>query len=424
MINSVTVAEVLNLSLAKVAKTEFVVPRSAPKNENEMKEQAREDFELRYEFLNNTGLDIGVTDRANITSVFHRGKHDEPDVARKSYHRRFVVRVFRSWYTPHQNSPNDAYTSPVKFDQYNTLSGYANDTDNELIALNNAFRMRIGLKSDRTYQGTVKRGYIGTGANYLQRLTDTMVVEYQYTIEELIANDGIVYFPEIDMVISIYDCASPRIPLHPYSKKAEIKEGFEGNPRAGKSDYYLRIEIIDDQHTKFGDRYVNVCGRVSKVKSSRDMRKQPGIYLFETASDGNGLTKHYIPFTDAKAIEALGLYIDRNSAENYGCPKAILDRKRHQEEIERKQLEADLNSKAREEQRLEALRKQEREDELYRRARENIDREERCRRESNSSEQKKRYWDGVFKIATGILALITAVLGLLIKFKSTTSKFV
>jgi len=109
-----------------------------------------------------------------------------------------------------------------------------------------------------------------------------LTIEYPINLNELENLGGSVYLNEIDCVIStktVLDC-----PTHPYSQ-----EGLEQNllvvNTSGKGFGYA-IDIVDTVG-KYGDRYINVQGKVYRVVAKPDTARRDGIYITANASVDN-----------------------------------------------------------------------------------------------------------------------------------------
>ncbi len=102
-------------------------------------------------------------------------------------------------------------------------------------------------------------------------------VEYavdQATLEDY--NDSL-YYKDIDLLISIAD--KSECPDHPFSQEAEINDAY-ANVLINQPSLGLNVDIyINDPKNRYGERYVNVFGKVYCIRTVKLFDRKEGIYL-------------------------------------------------------------------------------------------------------------------------------------------------
>lgn len=164
------------------------------------------------------------------------------------------------------------------------------------------------------------------------------LVEYPASLHLLEDYGGSVYFKEIDTVISLGDYGE--CPDHPFSYEAEMS-GTTTLVSEDEPVYGLNIDIcINDPYNKYGERYVNVFGKVYCVRTVKRYDRREGIYLNKTI---NGKTHNiFIAFEDAE--KEINLYRVEDDALTNGHVEIVLKRNlaelEHNNLVLKKELEA------------------------------------------------------------------------------------
>ena len=155
------------------------------------------------------------------------------------------------------------------------------------------------------------------------------VVEYPIAHHVLEDYGGAVYFKEIDTVIAIERVECPD---HPYSYEAEMLG--TSTVVSGESPMYgLNIDIyINDPHNRYGERYVNLFGKVYCVRTVKLHDRREGIYLNKMI---NGISHSvFIGFDEAE--KEISLYRVEDDALTNGHVEIVL--KKNLAELEHNNL--------------------------------------------------------------------------------------
>ncbi len=156
------------------------------------------------------------------------------------------------------------------------------------------------------------------------------VVMYSVSRQQLERHGGSVYIDELDVAISTTDTPTC-MTTHPESHLGRMLKASMEKTNPG---FTFRLEI-NDPEKQFGDRFLNIAGRVYRVMSTCDTTRPEGVYLATTgdSNEPGGAGETYLKFDDAKQ-ETL-LFSTRHDAETLG--NVAEARKREIEELQHKQ---------------------------------------------------------------------------------------
>lgn len=387
-------------------------------------ELQRDCFATRVDYANFTGSEILVTDRFNITTLFHNNRkmyHNESSKALQGY---FVIRVYKMWREDDGSLSKPTAYNTVEFDRFAELDAYTqSDVSPYGSALKEAFAGRIRgnqRDGDQTYdfEGNPPNAH-GYNATYRDIYADeVMCTEFRYSIDDILNAPYGFYCGDTDVVICHNQLPDGKKPIHPYSRKgrmhsAYLKMGLDDKIQKG---YTHHVDMVCAPGQHYGTLYINIMGSVKPILPMYDDQRVPGLYVYQSDQTGNGLIEEFVHFDQKSAQQKLGIYTNIAEAENYGDPKAILDRRKDQEERERLKIAEALAERQRLEAEAERERRHAREEELFRRQKAQMEEEEKRRDKQEQSDKKKRWWDGFFKLAASGLAVIGTILGLIIKY--------
>lgn len=200
----------------------------------------------------------------------------------------------------------------VKIDMQRTLSVVGEESTAELKALREALALQM------------------KGPSYGDA---TFTLDYPLSLEDLQNYGGTVYYNELDCLISLL--ALDQAPPHPYSVAGRNQQLIEtsalGQDGCG---FGYSIDLVDSAG-RYGDRYINIGGKIYRIPAVSDPTRRDGIYVISNAPVQGALggdkpvVKHY-PFEGADST--LGLYRTAEEAEQLG--DASLARKLELAELE------------------------------------------------------------------------------------------
>jgi len=246
------------------------------------------------EYLNSTGADITITDRDSI-----------PFIIKPDYNRDMLL-VIQVTYT----------VGPSTLIDPKSLSKLLGKPTTEREAWNKTIE-------------EAESGEYKTTSNRVLRVT--------YKISrQTIERHKALYIPELDILVSLYQTNDSMI--HPYSDLGDRYKLIESdiNLRSTKSFGYSMYIVSNDGD--YGDRYINLGGKVFKVPSTVNHSLQNGVYV---CSSGDVVGKHSNPtplsefYTFEQAEEQLTLYQSTEEARIHGDLLGS-------QEYDRKQQAADL----------------------------------------------------------------------------------
>ncbi len=159
-------------------------------------------------------------------------------------------------------------------------------------------------------------------------------IKYKISYDMLLRNSNSIYVDDLDMVFSVHTAAD-KIPAHPYSE-----EGAVLRQQSNQKEFNFRI-TINDPHSQFGERFINLGGVVYRVPVVNDPTIHPGVYFsgnVPVANEkyGNLQRKQCYTFEEAEKLDFF--YITRAEAETFGDPQSI--HKREMDELKQQWAEA------------------------------------------------------------------------------------
>jgi hypothetical protein len=163
--------------------------------------------------------------------------------------------------------------------------------------------------------------------------------EHYFTEDELKRLGGQFYHHEMDAVFSL----GRAIPFeHPHSSEGQaIAAKDSANHVADQYGFVFTVEIIDAT-SKYGERYVCICGQVYKIVPKHGVNKPDGIYIVSSSPTVGKMTTNEIvieTYAFGEAEKQLGLFHSYEEALANG--DQALARKRELEDLQHKhKLEA------------------------------------------------------------------------------------
>lgn len=153
------------------------------------------------------------------------------------------------------------------------------------------------------------------------------VISHHVNREAFEKNGGCVYVDDLDITVSMPEHALNVI--HPESPEGRM---LKARLEASQYGFSYRIEI-NDPNRLYGDRFINISGRVFRIRATTDETKPEGVYVHSTGSvDDEPLLdgREHMPFESAD--DALGLYATAHDAKTLG--NLAEERKREIEELQ------------------------------------------------------------------------------------------
>lgn len=186
-----------------------------------------------------------------------------------------------------------------------------------------------------------------------------MSTRSEIPISDITSTNGAVYIPAVDVVICFSEVADSIV--HPYSSygqkllASELSEDHQG--------FLYNLTIVDNNGV-FGARFINISGKVFKIKPVQDFSRRDGVFLTskdEYISDGNYIESNVFEYHDfATAEKAFNLWKDAISARELGDLNHMKQTQIREREHELKKLEQDMKAEGLEAQ----IRKQQLEAEI------------------------------------------------------------
>lgn len=157
--------------------------------------------------------------------------------------------------------------------------------------------------------------FVGTNKHF--------VISYSVNINDFMRADKSMTIEELDIVIAAED--KSRYAVHPQSHAAEIMQATQ---LSDQLSFFYQI-AINDPNKHFGERYVNVAGRVFKCLTTHHLTNPPGVYLYSNNAMDNqqqngAVFSEYYTFEEA--TEKLALYRTVDEAKTLGDPLEGLKR--------------------------------------------------------------------------------------------------
>jgi hypothetical protein len=133
----------------------------------------------------------------------------------------------------------------------------------------------------------------------------------QVTREQLEQANGVLYVNYLDVVIGLASMGDEII--HPFTREGVV-DGL--NKHAPKEEGLNQRYYLVDNQRRFGNRYINIWGRVEEVQAIHDPAKEEGLYI--TVSNRGKVDTRFYPLEEAE--KNVGLYPTYKEAELYGQP--------------------------------------------------------------------------------------------------------
>lgn len=196
----------------------------------------------------------------------------------------------------------------VKIDVHRILDDVRNEDAADLVALRNAIN---DAKSNFT-------------AN-----SNECLIQYTITRHELEKNGGSIYVDILDCCLTHEKLDAPKATLHPFSREGTAYRKAHEN---SDSSFHYKLEI-NDPNDLYGDRFVNLLGRVYRVKAKSDTTKPEGIYIHSTKDVNGEGGDSFLTFESADA--ELMLFQTAAEAKTFGNLDEV--RKREYEQLKHEQ---------------------------------------------------------------------------------------
>ena len=187
---------------------------------------------------------------------------------------------------------------------------------------------RREIKLVRDFVNRQKDGRRGTNGSV------QVTIKYTIKQDEFNRYGESIYFKDLDLVFSIAD--DPRnIAAHPYSLEGIALRNNK------EVEYFKQHITINDPRDEYGARYLNISGKAYRIPVSRDLLKDPGVYIEGTvpadeqyhsaqsrlASPSGGIDRVQRRYYSWAEADKLGIfYQDQTSAETLGSPESLVKR--------------------------------------------------------------------------------------------------
>jgi len=136
-------------------------------------------------------------------------------------------------------------------------------------------------------------------------------IAYRITRNALENAGGAVHIDELDMTVTVEQRHDVQV-LHPESHYGRILKAQQDDEGCGS----YRI-IINDPYKEFGERFLNLSGRIVHIPTTQDFTRPPGVYTSSMGNVGGDIyQEHYHPFESAEA--ELMLFRTVNDAKTLG----------------------------------------------------------------------------------------------------------
>lgn len=175
-----------------------------------------------------------------------------------------------------------------------------------------------------------------------------LVLDYPLTLQQLQDYGGTVYYSELDCLFSL--CSFDEAPPHPYGVHGRQQSLIEVSASEVLGcGFGYSVDVVDTCG-KYGDRYINIGGKIYRIPAVKDPTRRDGIYVVSNAPVQGEygvmtpLVNHY-PFEGAETT--LGLYRTAEEAEQLGDASAArkkeLAQLEHQLILQRTELQSAKN---------------------------------------------------------------------------------
>lgn len=173
----------------------------------------------------------------------------------------------------------------------------------------------------------------------------TLFLDYAVSWETLVENGGSVYYHDLDVLLSNLEPDS--MPSHPYAWDGHNNLLLDvQHTQLQGFGFGYSVKLVDNAR-KFGDRFLNIAGKVYRVPTQVDPTTRDGVYLVSNQpvvgdfSPIDAAVKYY-PFD--RAEEEVGLYRTKEDALNLGdlatARKEEITRLEHTVNIQKVELQA------------------------------------------------------------------------------------
>jgi hypothetical protein len=158
------------------------------------------------------------------------------------------------------------------------------------------------------------------------------VLAYTVTREQFEQYGGSLYIDELDIALSTSDTALVAT-THPESQLGRMLRASQEKINPGFS---FRLEI-NDPYLQFGDRFLNIAGKVYRITASSDTTKPEGVYIRTSGNihEVGGSGENFLTF-DAAKQECL-LFSTSHEAETLGnlaeAKKREIEELQHQQKL-------------------------------------------------------------------------------------------
>lgn len=194
-----------------------------------------------------------------------------------------------------------------------------------------------------------------------QKRNATIIAAVRYRLDRklLEINNGIIYSQELDLQFTL--AARDTIPAHPFSQEGLIHDAIYDNPTINdKHKFGFGVWIIDTTGV-FGDRYMNIAGRIFRIPAQFSSTLKNGIYITHSPMY-TGKMQSLLPVSELITFDAIHthpfskfLFLDPHSAIVQGDVGNIRDQELKLEEqslkLEKAKIDRDINQ-----QKIEAAR--------------------------------------------------------------------
>ena len=267
---------------------------------------------LSFEFHNGTGEDITVVTRTGVQIQI-------PPLRGARFHNFVIVTKYAAGFNVFVDTGGSSY------DQGHSSS----------------------LEAKKIESAVFKTEYGQSGSR------NTATVEYQISRQEFAESGGSLYLPNLDLLVS--SLSYKYVPHHPFSKAGVRQTMIDNDPLLNSNEGLSFNVRIVDKLARFGDRFVNIDGKVYRIRAIRESQVADGVYVVSHVP-ASGNHDYLIPkaeyYTFEEADKALSLYLTYNEAKTLGNPQDVykreLDERNHQLKIQQQDWEREKFDRERE----------------------------------------------------------------------------
>lgn len=186
----------------------------------------------------------------------------------------------------------------VKLDIQRVLSAIADDVSKELKVMKESFQ----LSAQTARYGSA-----------------TFILDYHLSLEQLKRYGGSIYYHELDCVFSMLDFENT--PPHPYGEAGrQIQLVNDIEAHSSSVGFIYAIEIVDNAG-EYGNRFINIGGKVYPIKTVKDNTRRNGVYVITNRPvEGQAALseREVLVYGFDAAEEELCLYRTPEEARNFG----------------------------------------------------------------------------------------------------------